>query len=335
MAPESPGNLVALDLEWRNSRLECQVDRYDPTGEEFLHVSWNAIECPEDYVPVGSGVAYVWVPLNFEHRRYRARIDKANGGFEWLDKAFGIGLMLILTLPPTCTYIFPDKGKAGPWPIRFKSTNDRRMALYWWLQGQSPHGRAVVSWQIQCDPTVDIEAQCDLLNEEARRMHAHPVHIDLPPGGAVTPSAQPPILGEPPSWHIKNAIIIGAMDMSKDKIQVSNVVGPVNINSQLDRVTQIVKAAPAMADSKRQQLAELIGELQEALKGAAEKRPDDAQRVTRTVELVATEVVKHKPDKGFLSITGEGLKQAAKAVEDVAPAVIGVAAKIASFIAGL
>jgi hypothetical protein len=128
---------------------------------------------------------------------------------------------------------------------------------------------------------------------------------------------------------------IGDIDMSKDKIQVSNVVGPVNIKSQLDRVTQIVKNASAMPDDKRQQLAALITELQEALKTAIEKRPEDAERVARTAELVATEVAKQKPDKGFLNITSEGLKQAAKTVADIAPAVIGVAAKIASFVTGL
>jgi hypothetical protein len=125
---------------------------------------------------------------------------------------------------------------------------------------------------------------------------------------------------------------IGEIDMSKDKIEVSNVVGPVNIKSQLEKVTQIVKHAPTMPDDKRQQLAQLIDELQEALKLAAEKRPEDSARVAQTAELVANEVVKDKPDKGFLNITLEGLKQAAKAVEDIAPAVIGVAAKIASFI---
>ncbi|PYX52046.1 MAG: hypothetical protein DMG76_30360 [Acidobacteria bacterium] len=128
---------------------------------------------------------------------------------------------------------------------------------------------------------------------------------------------------------------VGDIDMSNDKIQVSNVVGPVNIKSQLDRVTQIVKNASAMPDDKRQQLAALIGELQEALHAATEKRPEDAERVARTAELVATEVAKQNPDKGFLSITSEGLKQAAKTVADIAPAVIGVAAKIASFVTGL
>lgn len=128
---------------------------------------------------------------------------------------------------------------------------------------------------------------------------------------------------------------VGDIDMSKDKIQVSNVVGPVNINSQLNRVTQSVRNAPAMPEDKRQQLAALIVELQEALQTATEKRPQDAERVASTAELVATEVAKQKPDKGFLSITSEGLKQAAKTVADIAPAVIGVAAKIASFVTGM
>jgi hypothetical protein len=128
---------------------------------------------------------------------------------------------------------------------------------------------------------------------------------------------------------------VGEIDMSKDKIEVSNVVGPVNIKSQLERVTQIVKNAPAMPDDKSQQWVQLIDELQEALKIVAEKRPEDGERIAQTAELVATEVAKDKPDKGFLNITVEGLKQAANAVGDIAPAVIGVAAKIASFIAGL
>lgn len=128
---------------------------------------------------------------------------------------------------------------------------------------------------------------------------------------------------------------IGEIDMSKDKIQLSNVIGPVNIKSQLDHVTQIVKNASSMPDDKRQEFANLIDELQKAVKVALDKRPEDTERVVRTAELVATEVTKEKPDKGFLNITVEGLKQAAKTLEDIAPAVISVAAKIASFVTGL
>lgn len=90
-----------------------------------------------------------------------------------------------------------------------------------------------------------------------------------------------------------------------------------------------------MPDEKSQQWAKLIDELQEALKIVAEKRPEDSERIVQTAELVATEVAKDKPNKGFLDITAKGLKEAANAVADIAPTVIGVAAKIASFIAGL
>lgn len=41
-------------------------------------------------------------------------------------KARGEGVwyrvVLLLTRPPICTYIFPDKRKTGPWPIRFLSS---------------------------------------------------------------------------------------------------------------------------------------------------------------------------------------------------------------------
>lgn len=128
---------------------------------------------------------------------------------------------------------------------------------------------------------------------------------------------------------------IGGIDMSKDKIQVSNVVGPVNIKSQLNRVTQIVKNAPSVPDDKKEQLTLLIGQLQEALRTVDDTRREDAERVVSTAEIVAKEVAKQKPSKTFLNITSEGLKEAAKTVADIAPDVIGVAAKIVGIVTGL
>ncbi len=125
------------------------------------------------------------------------------------------------------------------------------------------------------------------------------------------------------------------IDMSRDKVQVSGVVGPVNIKSRLEHVTQTVTQTTTLGDAQRDQLAQLITELQTALAAAAEKRPDDAERVAKTAELVVAEVVKPKPDKSFLSITTEGLKQAAQAVADIAPAVLVVAGKVAAFAAAL
>jgi hypothetical protein len=123
--------------------------------------------------------------------------------------------------------------------------------------------------------------------------------------------------------------------MSKDKIHVSQVVGPVNIKSRLDQVTQSVMQAPALDEVRRAELARLIGELHAALQAAADQRPDDAERVVKTAELVIAEASKPKPDKAFMTITSEGLKQAAQAVADIAPTVLAVAGKVAGFVAAL
>ncbi len=125
------------------------------------------------------------------------------------------------------------------------------------------------------------------------------------------------------------------VDMSANKVAVSNVVGPVNIQSRLDRVTQTVQQAPGWPDARKEELTLLMSELKAALDAAAKSRPDDAERVAKTAELVVAEATKAKPDKGFMSITAEGLKKAAEAVADIAPAALVVAGKVAAFVAGL
>lgn len=131
----------------------------------------------------------------------------------------------------------------------------------------------------------------------------------------------------------KEEIYMG--DVSKDNIHIGQVVGPVNVKSRLDHVTQIVKNAPAVADAKRQELSALIEELKQVLKYASSAKPEDTERVVQAAEMVAAEVSKEKPNKSFLSITTEGLKEAAKAVEAVAPSVLSVAMRIAAFVAGV
>jgi hypothetical protein len=124
------------------------------------------------------------------------------------------------------------------------------------------------------------------------------------------------------------------VDMSTNKVQVSHVVGPVNIQSRLDHVTQTVQQVQGLSDARKEELTRLLAELTKSLKDVAETRPDDADRVARTAELVVAEATKPKPDRGFLSITAEGLKKAAEAVADIAPTVLTVAAKVAAFVTG-
>lgn len=125
------------------------------------------------------------------------------------------------------------------------------------------------------------------------------------------------------------------VDMSTNKVQVSNVVGPVNIQSRLDHVTQTVQQLQGWPDARKEELITLIAELTKSLKAVADTRPDDAERVAKTAELVVAEATKAKPDKGFLSLTTDGLKKAAEAVADIAPTVLAVAGKVAAFVSGL
>jgi hypothetical protein len=68
---------------------------------------------------------------------------------------------------------------------------------------------------------------------------------------------------------------------------------------------------------------------------AAKSRPADAERVAAQTESVAKELAQPKPNKRFLDLSVEGLKEAARAVGDIAPTVIAVAGKIAAFVAGV
>lgn len=197
MAPESVSSVITLDLKWNNSRLECLVERYD-LNDNFLYVSWNAIECPENYVPISNNVAYLWVPLGSELRRYRARVDSANDGFEWVDHASDrLGAMLILILPSSYIFVYPDDNVPVQSPFKFKSTEDNRIALYWWF----PPGRFQIIWHMKSFPNANIDNQCQLLNEEARRRQPpSPPHIDGRPTSS--PSSQPQVINEPPGWHV-------------------------------------------------------------------------------------------------------------------------------------
>jgi hypothetical protein len=135
--------------------------------------------------------------------------------------------------------------------------------------------------------------------------------------------------------QVINYIGNAEIDMSKDKVVVSNIVGPVNIKSRLEQVTQTVQQTTGWSDERRDELNKLIADLQSVLKAVADQRPADAERVAKSAEMVVEEATRDKPDKSFLNITAEGLKQAAKAVADIAPTVLEVAGKIAAFVVGL
>jgi hypothetical protein len=186
MAPEAPGNLVALDVRSDANGFVCRVERYDPTevSSRFLRVSWNAITRPPGYDPVAGGAAYVEITPGFDHRSYEARPDIAGPRLTWLDKVFGDGLMLIVILP--YGYALLSLQDADPPPVAAK-VHDGRMAVYW-LHPK----RTRTTWRMEVVEAERISKLCSALNEEASRLdqrapmpvdfvnHAAPRHY--PPG---------------------------------------------------------------------------------------------------------------------------------------------------------
>lgn len=318
MPPESPGNLIVLDLEWNNSRLECQVDRYD-SGNDFLYVSWNAIECPEQYMPISGGVAYVWVPQGYVHRRYRARVNDRDNGYEWRDVAQApSGAMLILILPLNFVFVSPNGGASDDQaPVDFKSTEDGRMALYWWLEP----GRFPVLWHMEYRQSVNIEAEC----REARRRKSssvYPVHIDRPPEEMKGPSHQSVVIHMPPEWH--RDIQIGGIQVG-DKINIGGDAIGAAVGSHASLKARDITTYKQVVD----QSLTLDEELKQVLKAAREalekaKLPD-ATKNDATDDLGKLTDELQKPDKDVGRV-----QRLWNRIKDIAPPVADILSSAAS-----
>ena len=86
------------------------------------------------------------------------------------------------------------------------------------------------------------------------------------------------------------------------------------------------QAGPELKDSLQElnrQVAELITKLPE----------DKAKQVAQDLDMLTKEAVSPKPRRPFYSVTAEGLKEAAKAVGEVAEPVIATVTKILGLLA--
>src|SRR5690606_33036910 len=75
------------------------------------------------------------------------------------------------------------------------------------------------------------------------------------------------------------------IDMSKENVTVSHVVGPVNVGSWLSHVTQSVQQATGLPVGRKEELTGLISELETELRALSAVRPGDAERVRKSAEM--------------------------------------------------
>lgn len=121
--------------------------------------------------------------------------------------------------------------------------------------------------------------------------------------------------------------------MPEEWIQIRDNSGIVNVKARLDKVTQVIHRAGSLADGDRSELVALLEELRAALASAMAKRPEDGERMAGVVEIVTKEATKKEPSKSFLNASLQALREAAGAVQDIAPGVIDIVGKLASLLA--
>jgi hypothetical protein len=102
----------------------------------------------------------------------------------------------------------------------------------------------------------------------------------------------------------------------------------VNIKSTLENVTQSVGEIRGGDEDARKELQKLVQQLSKELQKAPANKKEQVEAVAETAKALVDQAKGEKPNKTMLQITGEGLKQAAKNVGDVMPAVISIAAQI-------
>lgn len=115
-----------------------------------------------------------------------------------------------------------------------------------------------------------------------------------------------------------------------NQYNLNNISGSnINIGSKLDNVQQSIGAATPLSDDAKTQLTQLIEQLKEALNDVPEDDADEAEVLAHHAEVAVNQLNASKPNKKLISMSVEGLEQAAKNIERIAPRVVKIAAAIA------
>jgi hypothetical protein len=178
------GRLVFLDLRMGGSEVLCEFDRILPSRTARgqgppLFISWNATTCPPGADEIGEGAAFVLRPPGYEwHRDIHGKPDTqavaaadARRGvrrFSWAEDSDS-DVMMIFLLPAGYKLSSCSADQAEPLPWVSKSTEKRRLALYWKLDGR----RARVSCSIEPATAKEIAACSASLNSELAKRDPH------------------------------------------------------------------------------------------------------------------------------------------------------------------
>jgi hypothetical protein len=105
-----------------------------------------------------------------------------------------------------------------------------------------------------------------------------------------------------------------------------------NFKSSLSSVMQIVGSLPNASADQKQQIEQLLKALGVELEKAPSEHKDDAEAIEELAKELLKKATKARPNKPTITITAEGLRQAAQNIADVLPAVLPIASQIVTHI---
>jgi hypothetical protein len=132
----------------------------------------------------------------------------------------------------------------------------------------------------------------------------------------------------------KPEVIIQGNLINGDNINISGNSGVTNVNfkSTLDNVTQEITQkitdSPSINQPTKDELNDLIKQLNDTLQKAPEQKREEAEAVTDAAKTLVDAATKEKPNKKTVEITAEGLLKAAENIAKVMPTVLIIAKQI-------
>lgn len=180
MAPESPANLVLVDLSFEDKELRAAVSAVERTHEarsrgDYIYVAWSATTQPTGFSSLGDGSVYLRETPGIQLFNYPARPDTL-GDFRYAWR-YGTSeaTMVVIVFPRG--YIAKD---FEPSPLRAKVTQSGRLAVYWIFRGTDRDDAADVKWTLQ-EARGSVEPTVLKINRDApaRRMDSTgPIMVD-------------------------------------------------------------------------------------------------------------------------------------------------------------
>jgi hypothetical protein len=118
-----------------------------------------------------------------------------------------------------------------------------------------------------------------------------------------------------------------------NQYNISNVQGILNIESTLTDVAQSIGTISNLDQPSKDELKQLVDQLNLALQRAPADKTNDAAKVAKVTKRLVEDISKEEPDKDMVEITLDGLKKAAENIANVLPTVLPIALNIIQFVA--